>query len=199
MGGGRHDASSVAIVHAEGDGDKRRYIADVVRGRHGDPAAAVREFVELAKAYRCSTVTGDNYAAEWVAGAYREAGCEYRQSKLVRSELYLAGLVLFTRGIVSIADQAQLLRELRLLERRTSRSGKDTVDHGVGGSDDYANALFGALHLAAAAATKPAVKIVSPWYIGQRRAVPGGGPLQDAGGGSGNWQDYLAANPGRWG
>jgi len=36
-----------------------------------------------------------------------------------------------------------------LLERRTARSGKDTVDHGVGGSDDFANSLFGALHLAA--------------------------------------------------
>ncbi|MEI9899645.1 MAG: hypothetical protein WDN31_05285 [Hyphomicrobium sp.] len=38
-------------------------------------------------------------------------------------------------------DLPQLIRELRLLERRTHRSGKDTVDHGSGGSDDYANVL----------------------------------------------------------
>jgi hypothetical protein len=31
------------------------------------------------------------------------------------------------------------------LERRTSRSGKDTVDHGRNGSDDYANSLAGVL------------------------------------------------------
>jgi hypothetical protein len=149
MGGGRRDASTIAIVHSVGEGDERRFVADVVRGRHGDPHAAVLEFVELAKQYRCVVITGDNYSAEWCAGAFREAGAEYRQAKLVRSELYLAGLPLFTRGIVSIADQAPLIRELRLLERRTARSGRDVVDHGRNGHDDYANALFGALYLAA--------------------------------------------------
>jgi hypothetical protein len=39
-----------------------------------------------------------------------------------------------------------LLRELRLLERRTYRSGKDGVDHGRTGHDDFANAVCGALH-----------------------------------------------------
>ena len=34
------------------------------------------------------------------------------------------------------------------LERRTARSGKDTVDHGLGGHDDVANAVAGALVLA---------------------------------------------------
>jgi hypothetical protein len=165
MGGGRHDASTVAIVHVEGEGDNRRYVADVVRGRRGDPAAAVHEFVELARQYHCSVITGDNYAAEWVAGSFREAGCEYHQSKLVRSELYLAGLPLFTRGVVGIPNLAQLLRELRLLERRTARSGRDTVDHGVGGSDDYANALFGALHLAASVPVNREPPIVVP-FIG---------------------------------
>jgi hypothetical protein len=149
MGGGRHDPSTIGIVHTVGEGDGRRFVADVVRGRNGDPRAAMREFVELAKQYRCSVIVGDNYSAEWVAGACREDGGEYQQSKLVRSELYLTGLPHFTRGIVSIPNLPPLLRELRLLERRTARSGKDTVDHGVGGSDDYANALFGALHLAA--------------------------------------------------
>ena len=76
-------------------------------------------------------------------------GVEYMRSALTRSELYLEGLPLFSRGLVSIPDNATLLRELRLLERRTARSGKDSVDHGVGGSDDFANSLFGALHLMA--------------------------------------------------
>jgi hypothetical protein len=46
--------------------------------------------------------------------------------------------------MISLPDHAQLLRELRLLERQTHRSGKDTVDHGRSGSDDHANALCGA-------------------------------------------------------
>jgi hypothetical protein len=51
----------------------------------------------------------------------------------------------FVRGAVSIPDHARLLRELRLLERRTSPSGKDTIDHGKNGSDDYANSLCGCI------------------------------------------------------
>src|SRR5207244_12957429 len=61
---------------------------------------------------------------------------------------YLEGRPLWTRWLVSIPDHAQLVRELRLLERRTARSGRDSVDHGAHGSDDYANALSGALRLA---------------------------------------------------
>jgi hypothetical protein len=169
MSGGRHDLSTIAIVHDDGGDDGQRYVVDVVRGRK-DPQAA-KEFTELAKSYHCSTVTGDNYAAEWVAGAYREAGCEYRQSELVRSALYLAGLPLFTTGVVEIPNLSPLLRELRLLERRTARSGKDTVDHGPGGSDDFANAVFGALHLAASVQAAFEVPIVDI-FVGEGSPTP---------------------------
>jgi hypothetical protein len=54
-------------------------------------------------------------------------------------------MVLFTRGLVSMPDHQRTLRELRLLERRTHRSGRDTVDHGRAGSDDYANSVCGVL------------------------------------------------------
>ena len=145
MSGGRHDASSIAIVHAEGTGDDRCFIADAVRGRTGDPTAATREFCELAKEYRCYTIVGDNYSADWVSSAYREAGRQYSRSELTRSELYLECLPLFTRGQVRIPELPALIRELRLLQRRTTRTGRDAVDHGVGGSDDFANALCGAL------------------------------------------------------
>jgi hypothetical protein len=59
--------------------------------------------------------------------------------------LYLEALPLFARGAVSLPNHSQLIRELRLLERRTHRSGKDSVDHGSGGSDDHANAVVGIL------------------------------------------------------
>ena len=35
--------------------------------------------------------------------------------------------------------------KLRLLDRHTHRSGRDTVDHGKNGSDDYSNAVCGVL------------------------------------------------------
>ena len=90
MSGGRRDSSSIAIAHAEGDGDARRLICDVIRGRKGDPQAATREFAGLAKQYACQhSINGDNYSADWVSAAFREAGCEYVKSPLTRSELYL--------------------------------------------------------------------------------------------------------------
>jgi hypothetical protein len=66
---------------------------------------------------------------------------------LTASELFLEGLPIFTRGLASIPAHTDLLRELRLLERRVARSGKDRVEAGVGGFDDHAVALFGAMVL----------------------------------------------------
>ena len=46
---------------------------------------------------------------------------------------------MFARGLVALPDHKRLLRELRLLDRHTHRSGRDTVDHGKNGSDDYSD------------------------------------------------------------
>jgi hypothetical protein len=66
---------------------------------------------------------------------------------MTKSELYLEALPLFTQGLVSLPDHPRLIRALRLLERRTSRIGRDVVDHGRSGSDDYINAAAGVLRL----------------------------------------------------
>jgi hypothetical protein len=142
---GRHDAFCIGIAHREGE----RIIADVIRGRKPpfDPATVAGEFAALAKEYRCSKVVGDNYSGEWVSQAFKAAGVDYTRSELPKSGLYLEGLPAFSRGAISIPNHPLLIRELRLLERRTARSGKDSVDHGPSGSDDHANVLFGAMYL----------------------------------------------------
>jgi hypothetical protein len=169
MSGGGADASTLCICHRDGE----RVICDAIRGRHGNPQAAVEEFAALAKTYACREVVGDNYSKEWVAGAYRAAGLDYRRSPLVRSDLYLEGQPLFARGLVSIPANATLLRELRFLERRTARSGKDSVSHPPGAHhDDHANSLFGALYLCAKAAAEE-LPIVAPIIVSVPRYVPG--------------------------
>jgi hypothetical protein len=144
---GRHDAFTLCIGHVE----EGRFITDVIRGRHPpfDPKEVVAEYAALALAYRVRKIVGDNYAGEWTAGAFKDAGIDYERSELPRSGLYLEAIPQFARGAVSIPNHPKLIRELRLLERRTSRSGKDSVDHPQNGSDDYANSLAGALWLAA--------------------------------------------------
>jgi hypothetical protein len=140
---GRADAFTLAIGHKEAEG----FVADLIRGKRPpfNPSVVAGEFAQLARSYGCREVVGDNYAGEWVAQAFRGAGVEYRRSDMPKSGLYLEGVPAFMRGAVSIPDLPPLIRELRLLERRTARSGRDSVDHPVGGSDDHANALFGAM------------------------------------------------------
>lgn len=142
---GRHDAFCIGIAHREGE----RVVADVIRGRKPpfDPATVAAEYAKLAREYGCPKVVGDNFSGEWVAQAFRDAGCVYIRADHPKSTLYLEGLPFFTRGAIAIPDHGQLIRELRLLERRVSRSGRDSVDHGPSGSDDHANVLFGAMWL----------------------------------------------------
>jgi hypothetical protein len=139
--GGRGDAYTIAIAHKEGG----RVIADVVRGRVApfNPQDVTQEFAALAKQYRCLKVIGDNYSGDWVVAAWRAAGLTYERADKVKSAIYLEAQPLWTQARISIPEHKQLLRELRLLERRTHRSGKDTVDHGRNGSDDHCNALCG--------------------------------------------------------
>ena len=141
--GGRHDAYTMCIAHRESGA----HVADVILGRPApcDPVAVTEECSALLKEYRIHKVVGDNYSAEWAARAFRDHGIRYEVSDINRSQIYLEALPLFSRGVVRIPDHPKMLRELRLLERRTSRLGRDVVDHGKAGSDDYSNAVVGAL------------------------------------------------------
>jgi hypothetical protein len=127
--------------------EAERYVIDVVRGtRLGqkfDPQQVTNDYAALLKEYRVSSVTGDNYAAQWVAGAWRDTGIVYVQFDIPKSQIYLECLPLFTRGLVRLPDHPRLLKELRLLERQTHRGGKDSVDHPRGQHDDHANAVCG--------------------------------------------------------
>jgi hypothetical protein len=138
------DAYTIAIAHRE-DGC---YVLDVVRGRAGpfDPEELTKEYAALCKQYRCSGVVGDKYGAEWVASAWRKCGVVYTAAALTASETYCEALPLWTRAAVRIPNHLALQRELRLLERRPTRLGRDQVTHPRGVHDDHANVCFGALY-----------------------------------------------------
>ena len=142
-GGVGADSYTLAVGHKEGE----HFVIDLVRGTAGkfDPDIVTKEYAALLKEYHVSEVTGDSYAAQWVAGAWRKAGIVYFKSELPTSQIYLECLPLFARGLVRMPNHPRLLSELRLLERHTHRSGRDTVDHGRNGHDDHANAVCGVL------------------------------------------------------
>ena len=51
---------------------------------------------------------------------------------------------------IDLLDDKRLAAQFLGLERRTSRAGKDSIDHGPSGHDDLANAAAGAAGLLAA-------------------------------------------------
>jgi hypothetical protein len=52
---------------------------------------------------------------------------------------------LLNSGKIALLDHPRLIAQLCGLERRTARSGKDSIDHAPGAHDDLANAVAGAL------------------------------------------------------
>ncbi|MCH8096791.1 MAG: hypothetical protein IID53_06910 [Proteobacteria bacterium] len=74
-------------------------------------------------------------------------GITYETSELTKSDIYINALPLFNAGRAEILDIPRLINQLCALERRTSRQGKDSVDHPPGAHDDVANVVAGVLCL----------------------------------------------------
>lgn len=146
--GGSQDSMTVAIAHRERDG---LGLLDCVRELRApfSPEAAVLLFVDTLRLYRVSTVTGDRYAGEWPRERFSRMGVTYRPAEMTKSELYQALAPLINGGRCSLLDVPVLQKQLVGLERKTTRGGKDSIDHGPRGRDDVANAVAGALVLAA--------------------------------------------------
>ena len=105
----------------------------------------VEEFASLIRSYRCSKVFGDRYGGEWPREQFQKRGVFYEPAEKSKSELYVDLLPLINSGAVHLLDHDRLVLQITSLERRTSRGGKDSIDHAPGAHDDIANAVAGAL------------------------------------------------------
>lgn len=145
--GGGQDAYSLCIAHREKDG---RVIVDLVRGMKGQPAEITATYSQIIKAYNCYKVTADRYAGSWPKDEFAKNGVRLEHSELTRSELYQFALPVLRAERVELPNDQQLIQEFANLERRTSRTGRDIIDHptGSGFHDDLANAVAGAIHSA---------------------------------------------------
>jgi hypothetical protein len=145
--GGSQDSMTMAVAHR--DAKANCVVLDMVREvvPPFSPDDVVRAFAEDLRRYKVTQITGDYYGGEWPTDAFRRHGIHYVVSERNKSEIYLAALPLITSERVEILDVKRLTGQLLGLERRTARSGKDSVDHGPRGRDDVANAAAGALGL----------------------------------------------------
>jgi capsid protein len=69
----------------------------------------------------------------------------YEPAERTKSELYKDLLPLLNSQAVDLLDNERLVSQLVSLERRTTRGGRDSIDHLPGAHDDLANAVAGAL------------------------------------------------------
>jgi hypothetical protein len=124
-------------------------VLDLLRERKPpfSPEAVTAEYAETLKGYGLIEVTGDRYSAQWVQEQFRKRGINYRVSEKTKSELYLECLPVFNSGKAELLDNQRLIGQFCALERRTSRTGRDAVDHPPGAADDLSNVVAGVVGL----------------------------------------------------
>jgi hypothetical protein len=144
--GGSTDPMTLAVAHMDAEGiavlDATREVKPPF-----SPESVVEEFAALLRSYRISRVYGDAYAGEWPRERFAIHGISYEVSSRNKNAIYGDFLPALNGRRIRLLDQPRLIGQLCGLERRTSRGGKDSIDHSPGGHDDVANAVAGALTL----------------------------------------------------
>ena len=92
---------------------------------------------------------GRQVRREFPRELFQKAGVRYRPAERSKSEFYVELLPLINSRRVDLLDDRKAIAQLVGLERRTSRVGKDSIDHAPGGHDDRINAVAGAVVTAA--------------------------------------------------
>lgn len=142
-GGSGSDSFTLAIGHVE----RGTSVLDVIREAKPpfSPKTIVEQYSALLKSYAISKVQGDRYAGDWPREQFLEHGVTYEPSAKPKSTIYGEFLPLMMSKKCDLLDNQRLINQLCGLERRTARSGKDSIDHAPNGHDDVANAVAGVL------------------------------------------------------
>lgn len=181
-GGSGQDSSTLSIVHIEGgvivQDIARRWIPPF------SPTQVIAEKAALLKLFHLNRVTGDKWSGGLAPDIYKKHGIRFEQDARPKADLYLDLLHLLNSGRVRLLDEPVQIAELCGLERRVAFGGRESIDHGLGGHDDSANALAGAATLAATLKRGPVItnemmeqsrrpSSVAP----TRRSMLGGAPM----------------------
>lgn len=145
--GGSADKFTLGIAHNDKGG---KIIIDALFATKPpfSPESVVSEYCKTLKAYKIRTVKGDAYAGEWPREQFQKHGVEYKRIGSPKSDLYRDMLPLLNSERLELPPLPELHKELVNLERRTSRAGRDTIDHPPNGHDDIVNAVAGVASMA---------------------------------------------------
>jgi hypothetical protein len=149
-GGSGQDSYTLSIAHRERNGT---FVIDLIREVRPpfSPEAITAEFAATLKSYGIKRIWGDRYAGSWPAERFAKNGITYVPCPWNKSEIYKDTLPLLNSRQVELLDNKRLISQLCGLERRTARSGNDSIDHGPNQHDDVINCVAGSLNILRAA------------------------------------------------
>jgi hypothetical protein len=143
--GGSEDSMTLAIAHKTQEPEETIVIDAIREARPPfSPEAVVDDFAALCKSYRITKITGDHYGGEFVKEPFRRHGISYEIAKQPKSDLYRDLLPLLNSGRILLPKHDRAVNQIVGLERRVSRAGRDSIDHGPHAHDDLANCIAGA-------------------------------------------------------
>jgi hypothetical protein len=144
-GGSGKDSFTLAIAHKDTASDL--IVLDCLKEVRPpfSPAVIVEQYSELLKRYGITLAIGDKYAGEWVREPFRLAGITYEPSARPKSDLYRDALPLINGKRVDLLENNRCVQQFVGLERRTARSGRDSIDHAPGAHDDLCNVVAGVI------------------------------------------------------
>jgi hypothetical protein len=164
-GSGR-DSMTAAICHQEPYGG--RIVLDCLLERRPpfNPAQTAAEFAETMKRYRITRATADRWGVGFVDAVFQQCGITITTCEKVKTDLYLSFLPILNSGQVDLLDHEKMISQFCRLERRTSRSGKDSVDHPKDAHDDLCNAAAGAITCVGSGKTEMRISdgAVASWH-----------------------------------
>jgi len=144
-GGSGKDSFTLAIGHKDKATDLA--VLDALREKRPpfSPELIVEEYAKLLKSYGITKILGDRYAGEWVREPFKKFGITYDPAAAPKSDLYRDALPLLNSKKVDLLDHQRMIQQFVGLERRTARSGKDSIDHAPTSHDDVCNVVAGLL------------------------------------------------------
>ena len=89
----------------------------------------VEQFAEVLRQYQVWTVYGDRYAGEWCREPFIQRNVGYEISERAKSDIYRDFLPLLNSRAVALLGHRRMRQQFLALERRTTRGGKDSIDH----------------------------------------------------------------------
>jgi hypothetical protein len=133
------------MVTAIGHLDNDMLVVDAIREIKSpfDPESAVETICQMLALYEVDKTTGDRYSGQWCVQSFAKRSVKYEHSEQNKSQLYVEMLPRLNANTIRLLDHPRTTNQICLLERRTVRGGRDSIDHPPNTHDDLANAIAG--------------------------------------------------------